>query len=422
MKFAILSQYYPPEVGAPQARLSEMAKIFVQRGHTVTVLTAMPSYPAGKILQGYGGGFKRERIDNVDIIRSFIYPTQKADFAHRLTNYFSFVFSSATVGSAFLSRPDFMLVESPPLFMGLSGVWLSKLKRTKLIFNVSDLWPESAVRLNLLKPDSLSYRLGKSLEAFCYRHAWLVTGQSKEILADIKSRFPKVSMFHLSNGVDTQKFRPDWSTMQARSIIATNGECAVLYAGLHGHAQGLDQVLKVAEMMRGDKGISFTLVGDGPEKQRLQALAQSRQLENVRFLDARSADELPALVASADVALVILKTELPGAVPSKLYEAMASARPVVLVATGEAAAIVREHQAGITVDPGDTRGLAQAIEELRANPELRRSMGTNGRRAVENHFERSKIVNRFIDYLQLQVSAEPLGNVSNAKARTSQMT
>jgi glycosyltransferase involved in cell wall biosynthesis len=404
MKLAILSQYYPPEVGAPQARLSAIAGMFVRRGHSVTVLTALPSYPAGKIYPGYGRFFKHERIDGVDVIRSFVYPTQRADLAHRLTSYFSFVSSSAIVGSAFLARPDFLLVESPPLFNGMSGIWLSRFKRTRLIFNVSDLWPESAVRLGLINSGSLAHRLSNSFEGLCYRQAWLVTAQSKSILADISHRFPAVPVFHLSNGVDTLKFGPDFSTPQARSMIATNGECVILYSGLHGLAQGLNQVLTVADMMRGDNGICFTLVGDGPEKQQLKAEAQTKLLRNVRFLDIRPAREVPALVAAADIALVILKTEIPGAVPSKLYEAMASARPVVIVATGEAAAIVKENDAGIVVSPGDTNGLVQAIQELRANPDLRRTMGMNGRRAAERSFERTKIVTRFIEHLETALS------------------
>lgn len=143
MKFCILSQYYPPEIGAPQTRLSELARHFVERRHSVTVLTAMPNYPTGKIFDGYGGICMRENNEALKIIRSFIYPTQEVAFIRRLANYFSFVISSAIFGSFLLDPPDYLLVESPPLFLGFSGVWLSKLKRTKLIFNVSDPGPRA---------------------------------------------------------------------------------------------------------------------------------------------------------------------------------------------------------------------------------------------------------------------------------------
>lgn len=414
MKLTILTQYYPPEIGAPQARLSELAAHFVRCGHQVTVLTAMPNYPTGKLYPGYGGWLRRERLEGVDVIRTFIYPTKEADFAHRLSNYFSFVASSIAIGSACLPRPDYLLVESPPLFSGLSGTWLSWLKRARLIFNVSDLWPESAVRLDLINAGGISHRLGVTLEALCYKQAWLVTGQSKSILANITERFPRQRVFHLSNGVDTRKFGPSCETSKARKKLADNNQCVALYAGLHGLAQGLDQLLIAAAMLQEDKGLCFTLIGDGPEKVKLMTQATSARLTNVRFLDSVPASEIPALLAAADVALVILKTDIPGAVPSKLYEAMASARPVILVAEGEAAEIVRKHQAGINVVPGDTQGLARALQTLRANPDLRHTMGVNGRRAVEMLFDRTKIVTRFREYLETNLYNWPQEYPGNA--------
>jgi glycosyltransferase involved in cell wall biosynthesis len=406
MRLAILTQYYPPEIGAPQARLSELAQKMVQAGHAVTVLTAMPNYPTGKIYPGYGGLLRQEHHAQPEVIRTFIYPTQKANFIPRLANYFSFVISSTIAGSILLRRPDYLMVESPPLFLGLAAYWLSRLKRTRLIFNVSDLWPESAVRLGMLRQGGLSYRLSAWLERFCYRKAWLVTGQSKSILSNIQERFPSCHTFHLSNGVDTGKFHPERQTPEARAILdgqASTGSCIALYAGLHGLAQGLDQIVHAAELMRADSGFRFVLVGDGPEKQMLIQQARQCRLDNIRFLDPRPSSEIPALVASADIILVTLKTYIPGAVPSKLYEAMASGRPVVLVAGGEPADIVQECRAGVVVDPGDIEGLAQALRMLNAQPALRRELGENGRKAAEQYFDRTKIVARFVNHLEVNL-------------------
>ena len=197
MKLAILTQYYPPEVGAPQSRLLALAREFVRRGHQVSVLTAMPNYPTGTLHRGYRRMFLREERDGVRVIRTFIWPTQQTGLVPRLASYFSFVLSAALFGSIYLDAPDYILVESPPLFLGLTGVLLSRLKRARMVFNVSDLWPESAVRLGLLRPGSAAYRLGASLERFCYRHAWLVTGQSAEIVSDIRARFARCNTVHL---------------------------------------------------------------------------------------------------------------------------------------------------------------------------------------------------------------------------------
>lgn len=402
MKLAILTQYYPPEIGAPQRRLSSLARYFVRAGHDVQVLTAMPNYPRGRVYDGYGGLVWHEQLDGVRVTRTFIYPTQRTDFAHRLANYFSFVASSAAVGTVSLDRPDFLMVESPPLFLGLSGVWLSRVRRTRLIFNVSDLWPESAVRLGVVRTGSRAYRLSASLEAYCYRRAWMITGQSREIIASIDERFPGRRTYRLSNGVDCAEFGAARATPDARAALdgGAGSACIALYAGLHGIAQGLPQLLDAAEVLGPDDALDMVLIGDGPVKADLVRRAADRGLTRVRFLDPRPAAELPPLLAAADILVVPLGLHIPGAVPSKLYEAMASGKPVVLVASGEAATIVREHEAGIVVEPNDVAGLAQALRTLRQDADLRRRLGENGRRAAEREFDRPAIAQRFIDRLE----------------------
>lgn len=401
MHLIILTQYYPPEIGAPQARLSAIARHFVQRGHLVTVLTGMPNYPQGKIFPGYGGFIRRETYEGVEVIRTFIYPTQKADFFHRLLNYFSFVFSSGILGAIVLPKADFLLIESPPLFLGLSGLWLSWKKRVRLIFNVSDLWPESAVRVRVLEKSSLAYKISAMLEKSCYEHAWLITGQSKGILTDIQFRFPGCPTFHLSNGVDIDMFHPNKKTQEAcESLHNDKGDCVVLYAGLHGLAQGLEQAIDAANLLRKDDSLKFVFIGDGPQKNTLIERAKKYNLSNISFMDPRPAQQIPSLLACADIILVMLKMYIPGAVPSKLYEAMASGRPVMLVASGEAAEIVHEYQAGMVVAPGDILGLENALQTLSSRPDLRERYGENGRRAATQYFNRTIIVPRFIDYLE----------------------
>lgn len=417
MRLTILTQYYPPEVGAPQNRLSELAQEMVKHGHAVTVLTAMPNYPTGKIYPGYGRLLRRETLNGVRVIRTFIYPTQKADLLHRMANYLSFVASSALFGTFLLARSEYLLVESPPLFLGISAFWLSRLKRARLIFNVSDLWPESAVRLGMLRKGSLPYKLSAWLEAFCYRQAWTISGQSKSILASINRRFPAQRTFHLSNGVDTNRFNVGLQTdtesgsglkvrPHNRLSVSASGEdeeLIVLYVGLHGLAQGLGQVLGAAEALRGEGelgGLSFVLVGDGPEKKMLVLQAEEHNLSNVSFYDPVPSADVPALLAQADVILVPLKMYIPGAVPSKLYEAMATGKPVILVAEGEAADIVRRHNAGLVVQPGDVEGLTGALRLLKTRPDLRKQLGENGRMGAVQEFDRSHIVVRFMRFLE----------------------
>ena len=399
MRLGILSQYYPPEMGAPQARLSELAARFVQRGHEVTVLTAMPNYPGGKIMPGYGGWFRSENMDSVRVKRCWIYPSNSVEKLPRLASYASFVASSAVLGMFTLPDVDFLLTESPPLFLGISGYALARLKRARWIFNVSDLWPESAVRLGIIGP-GIALRLAQRLEAWCYRNAWLVSGQSAGILADIHARFPQVPTYHLSNGVDTTMFVPATIPPGPRTESVDLDDCLIMYAGLHGIAQGLDLVLEAARRIDGKLRARFVFAGDGPEKRGLIQKARDLGLRNLRFMDPMPRENIPAALRQADIAVVPLKLDLPGAVPSKLYEAMAVGIPVVLVGEGEPAAIVRETKAGLVVRPGNVSELEAAVRTLATDRRLRAEYGANGRRAALERFDRRHIADAFINYLE----------------------
>lgn len=400
MHLGILTQYYPPEIGAPQARLSELASYFVHRGHEVTVLTAKPNYPIGRVFDGYDDVVCEERQEGVRILRAPIFPSQSTAMLPRLANYFSFVLSSAVVGSGKLDPPDFLLVESPPLFLGISGVFLAAMKAARMIFNVSDLWPESAVRLGVVREDSRPFRIAATLEARCYSAAWLVTGQSRTIVESVKNRFPGTATYHLSNGCDTAKFKRERATDRARRLLdPVGGNKIFLYAGLHGIAQGLQQVVEVADRLRNNPLLKFVLIGDGPEKNQLLRDAERRGLSNLRFLPPMPAAEIPTFLASADGILITLKMEIPGAVPSKLYEAMASERPVILVAKGEANQIARENGC-LTVDPGDIDALERAVLEAAGDSPATRDRCRQARLAAEEKFDRARIANRFIDFLE----------------------
>ncbi|MDB4906525.1 MAG: hypothetical protein JWO05_1309 [Gemmatimonadetes bacterium] len=400
MRLAILTQYYPPEIGAPQARLSGLARLLSASGHEVVVLTAMPNYPTGKIHPGYGGLFRRERLDGVTVVRSAIYPTQSASMVRRLANYFSFVASSFFAGLRTGSF-DYLMVESPPLFLGITGILLARLKGARLIFNVSDLWPDSAARLGLISRSGLAFRLSAALEKLCYRSAWLVTGQTAGIVATIAERFPGTPLYHLSNGVDTSVFSPERATGAARAALGAPGErCVAVYAGLHGLAQGLDQVVQALSILAsrglgGDPGLDVVFIGDGPQKASLMESVPPAIARFIRFLPPRPNAEIPALLAAADVILVPLRGNFRDAAPSKLYEAFASGRAVMAVSDGEAAEMVHRVGGGLSVDPGDVDALAGALARLRDEPALRAELGTGGRRGAESLYDRRALVGAF---------------------------
>lgn len=395
----LLTQYYPPESGAPQARLSDLARRFAERGHDVTVLTAMPNYPTGKLFAGYSGVLRREpSADGIRVVRSAIYPSQSARLVPRLASYFSFVGSSLLAGLATLPSLDYLVCESPPLFLGMTAEALSRVKRARLVFNVSDLWPDSAVRVGAVKPGA-ALRISEALERRAYERAWLVTCQTHGIVDDIRRRFPHVPTYHLPNGVDCALFGPDRRSPTMHDELRGARSLVAIYAGLHGLAQGLDQLLAAADRLR-DLDLMFALVGDGPEKARLMTEARRLRLDNVRFFPARPRGEIPAMLASADIALVSLREGFNDAVPSKLYEALGSGLPVVAISEGEAARVLADADAGSSVRPNDIEALAAAIHSLAGDVGARRRLGENGRRAAVERFSRKAIGDAFSAHLE----------------------
>ena len=404
MKLLILTQYYPPEIGAPQNRLHELAVRLKAAGMEIDVLTALPNYPRMEIMNGYDNRKNRyEEIDGIPIHRSWIYVTKSKGIFSRLLIYFSFVWSSYWKGRK-MKKYDYLLVESPPLFLGYSAMALSKKLNAKLIFNVSDLWPESAEKLRIIT-NKIALNLAYKLEAKCYKQAFLITGQTQGIVDNIRTRFPNIKVYWLPNGVDVSFYNP--SQIQPGNFRERNGfskeEILYFYGGIIGHAQGLEVILNAANLLRDSSSIQFVIQGSGPEKETLIALKQTLNLTNVHFLEPVSKKEMPAILKSIDVALVPLKnlTLFKGAIPSKVFEAMAMAIPLLLGVDGEARNhFIEKGKAGLFFQPENADELAKQALFLAENLVERLEMGKNARRYVTENFDREKIANDFMRQLE----------------------
>ncbi|MCU0432729.1 MAG: glycosyltransferase family 4 protein [Bacteroidia bacterium] len=396
MKLLLLTQYFPPEVGAPQNRLYELAVRLQQRGIEVTVLTAMPNYPQMEIHAAYKGkSYHYEEMDGLKVHRSSIYVTKEKGIAKRLRNYFSFVWSSWRCGKSKLEKHyDYILCESPPLFLGISAWMLCRSKKAKLIFNVSDLWPESAEKLGLVT-NKFFLGAARKLEEGLYKRSTLITGQTQGIVADIQRRFPHKTVYWLPNGVDLNYYRHDAQPQgwREKNNFAAD-DFLLLYAGIIGHAQGLEVILKAAHRLREHKGIHFLLLGSGPVKDELLAMKAELQLNNVVFIDTVPKAEMPAIVAAADAAVIPLRRLdlFKGAIPSKIFENLAMKKPIVLGVEGEAKELfIDQGKAGVFFTPENEEELADAVLKLYHNPALRQELAENAYHYVREKFNRDTI-------------------------------
>lgn len=406
MKLLILTQYFPPEVGAPQNRLFELALRLKACGVDITVLTAMPNYPQMQIYKGYENKtYMYEEMQGLKVHRSFIFVSTNRSIVSRLKNYFSFVRSSAKVGRKHLEdQYDFLMCESPPLFLGYSAMGLAKCKKAKLIFNVSDLWPESAEKLGVVTNKFL-LKLAYNLEEKLYKRSALVTGQTQGICKNINSRFPSVRTYWLPNGVDIDMYDPskaeasNWRTKHNLQ----QGDFIVLYAGIIGIAQGLDIILNAAAQLKQMSSVKFVLLGSGPEKERLIQLKQEMQLSNVIFIDGVPKNEMKAVLKEANAAVIPLrKLDLfLGAIPSKIFESLAMKIPVLLAVDGEARELfVNQGKCALYVEPESATDLASKVKQLFENKELQKQLGEAGRDYMMKNFDRTTIADGF--YKQLQ--------------------
>ncbi|HXM57662.1 MAG TPA: glycosyltransferase family 4 protein [Candidatus Dormibacteraeota bacterium] len=400
MRFLLLTQYFAPEVGAPQVRLLALVQQLRERGHQVTVVTAMPNYPEGVVRAEYRRRrLVREEVDGIPVIRTWIYAASGANVVRRMAGYLSFC-ATSLVGCLLAPRPDYVLVESPPLFLGGTAYLVSRLRRAPYVMIVSDLWPASARDLGIITNRQALW-LAERLERFLYRKACRVAGVTRGICGAVSETVAAAAVTFLPNGVDTAAFHPFEG---GSSGLLRPGEVGFLYAGTHGYAQGLDVMLEAAELLRARREIVLVLVGDGPEKARLVEAARDRSLTNVRFADPRPAAAMPPLFSEARASIVPLldRPLFRGARPSKIFPSLACGTPVIYSGAGEAAELIEDSGAGLVVPPERPEQLAAAIRRLADDPRLAVELGAAGRRLVERDYSWSAIAERWLAELPVR--------------------
>jgi colanic acid biosynthesis glycosyl transferase WcaI len=427
VKILYVSQYFPPEMGAPAARAAELSRHWAAMRHDVTVLTGFPNHPTGVIAPEYRRRFRRlvvrEQTDRVNVVRTWLLPFANRKAFGRMLNYGSFCASAAVTG-LFLSRPDVVIATSPQLLVGLSGWWLARWRRVPFVFEVRDLWPESLAAVGMGDGNSLLHRALAKITGLLYRYSdrvVVVTPAFDDYLVE-HWHVPREKISVIENGVETQLFAPEpligepfagprtageSGTEQSRTALrqqlGAEGKFVVSYIGTMGMAHGLETIIAAAVQLREtNPEIIFLMLGEGAEKERIVALARERDLNNLRFVDQQPREKIPAYINASDACLVLLKkTDLfKTVIPTKMLEFMSCARPVILGVDGQARTILEEAGGGLVIEPENSVALVKAIRDLAANREKAREMGQRGREYIVRKFSRRQTAERYIRVLE----------------------
>lgn len=401
MHILFLTDNFVPETNAPATRTWEHTRRWVQAGHQVTVITGAPNFPAGKVFPGYRNRlYTTETLEGVRVIRVWTYITANEGFLRRTLDYLSFMVTGG-LAALFVRKPDVIIATSPQFFNALGGCLVSLLRRKPFVFELRDLWPDSIVAVGAMK-DGVALRLLRRLEYWLYRRARLivsVTHSFKRILS--ANGIPEEKIVVIPNGVDPEAFTPGPKPADLEAKLGLQGKFVAAYVGTIGMAHGLGTLLDAAEMLRERKDIAFVLVGTGAEKARLEADARARRLDNVIFVGAVDKETVKQYWRLCDVALVLLKDTplFEHVIPSKIFEAWGTGRPVVLGVRGESAEMVNAAGGGVTIPPEDADRLAASLTTLAGDRAAAESTGHLGRKYVEAQYDRGRLSARMLALL-----------------------
>ncbi len=404
MRILFFTHYFPPEVNAPANRTFEHAREWVRLGHEVHVVTCVPSHPRGVVYPGYRMRWRQqEHMDGIHVHRVWTLLAPNSGTIRRTLNYLSFV-PCAAWRSLRLGRFDVMVATSPQFFCAVTG-WLAGLcKRTPWVFEVRDLWPESIRAVGAVRA-SVALRLLEHLELAMYRSARHVVCVTKAFIEDLAGRgVPREKLTYVPNGIDAGVWEADGERVRWRTRLGLGSQDVLAsYIGTVGMAHGIGTLLKAARELEAQApAVRFVVVGDGAERDALSREVENKGPRNVSFLGQVSRDEVPGLMAASDISLVMLRDSplFRTVLPSKLFEAMAAANPVVLGVEGEARRVLEESGGGVCHSPEDAEALAACVRRLAADQADRMRLGACGRAYVRREFDRTTWARRLLVVLR----------------------
>lgn len=404
MKVLILTQYYLPENPPGAHRLSSLARSLTEMGHQVEILTTFPNYPNLKPFDGYTvKGYKKDLVDGIVVHRSWIYLNPKKRIIDRLLSFISFLFSSLFVGLFRVEKPEVIICLSPPIFTCFTGVFLKWRYSAKLILNIADLWPESGIRLGVIK-NSFIIWLSTRMELFFYRQADGIACQTMGILNNIKQRTKYRKFIWFRNGVDFSYYEKiNLEPSLVSNLNLNHSDLVIGYTGLVGYAQGMEVLVKAANLLKIKANVKYLIIGDGPKLPEMKSLVKDYELDNFIFVGNQPKHFMPTFLSMVDVTIVpLIKTDIYlGALPSKIFDSFAVKKSVLLGVDGEARELFcNKYKCAYYFEPENHEELANLVLKVIADKEMAVSYGESGYDVMKTEFNRKYInleIIRFMD-------------------------
>jgi len=405
MKILILHQYFLGKNDPGGSRFNQFVKYWEEQGHELTVIAGTVHYITGKKEDKYKGRWvTREKYsDNVTLYRTYVSEAYNKSFLGRLWAYFSFTFSSLSAVLFKVKKHDVLIVTSPPLFVGITGIFAKLCKRIPTVFEVRDLWPESAIDTGVLTNKFL-IKSAYLVEKLSYKFATkinVLTPAFKQTLIE-KKGIAEEKVIFVPNGADTDIFQPGHKDNWVREKYNLKDKFVVTYMGAHGVANHLDSILDVAKECREYKNIIFLLIGDGMEKERLKEKAKHESIGNILFIDSQPKHIIPDFCNASDVCTAVLKKidTFKTVYPNKVFDYMSCAKPILLGIDGVARELVENSQSGFYVDPENAQEFKEQILKLYNDPELAHTLGQNGFQFVKESFSRESLARKYVNELE----------------------
>lgn len=391
MNILVISQYYHPEPTASSNRLSAFVDAMIDKGHHVTVICEFPNHPYGVLNpKDKWKLFRVEDHGTHKIIRTFVITFKKKNNIKRLIFYLSFALSSF-IASLLIKRRDLVFSSSPPIFHVFTSLVSAKIKRSKFVADIRDLWPDSVLYFKAMS-DSKFLKMGAYLERFLYKKSDLITTTTQGFKKAIEKRggAGKAILAYNGSEKDIMEWTGDFNSV--RSKEGWNGKVAVCYAGLIGLGQNVAAIIPELENMD-NNGANFIFIGGGPGQDELKALVKKYKLQNVEIKDHMSRSEIIEYIHASDIMMVILREGkyFNDVIPSKFFDYLAAGKPVVTNADGETREIMEKYETGLYFSLKEKGSFAKVVNRLINDPDLRLKMGQNGRNLIKERFLRSKI-------------------------------